>query len=250
MRCLLRLTALQDQEFNSAYHVKVQGVVYDILRDAGYETIHDKHPFKFLSFSCEMPPQDMVEGDTRSFIIASPNKNLIKDVASVASGRDLFEPGDRRYRIDDVEVFEDTIPEQGRLITNTPIVVRIPARRCREEYGIDPKGYDDVFWRLDQDHSADAFIEEVERNLEAKYEEYYDREPPERPYLTGYQPRKSVAVPVHYDDRTVMMFGSTWEFDFEAQTRAKQRLIHLGLESGVGELNTTGFGFMNLKDQV
>jgi CRISPR-associated endoribonuclease Cas6 len=121
-------------------------------------------------------------------------------------------------------------------------VVRIPAGRCKE-YGIDPEGYDDVYWRLK--HNKKAFIEEVERNLASKYREYHDEEPPDRPYFTDYRPRKEVAVPVKYDDRTVDVVGTTWELEYECQTRPMYRIIKMAYSAGVGELNTTGFGFMN-----
>lgn len=244
MRCLVRLTALQDHAYNPAYHVKLQGALYSYLESAGYEFIHRERPFKFLTFSNIFPPQDMQEGDSRTWLVASPNEALIESVNDAIWSDSTLEVGDQRYRVDRTSTFEITPDSTGTIETGTPIVVRIPRKRC-EEYGIDPE-YDDVYWR--QEHPTDAFVTEVENNLAAKYEEYYDSEPPSRPFFSGCRPRKEVAVPLHYDDETAQVIGTTWEFDYECRTRPEYRLLKLAFGAGLGELNTTGFGFINESD--
>lgn len=246
MRCLMKLRALKDQAHANA-NVKVQGVVYRMLEDAGYDDLHDKQSFKFLTFSNIFPPHDMQAGDDRTFIVASPSRELIESVANVARQWNRFEPGDQQYAIESVSEFAVTPEDQGRMITGTPIVVRL-AREKAEEYGIDPEHYDRVFWKLSEDHPADAFIDRIEENLAHKYEEYYDRDAPDRPYFTGFEPRKEVAVPLDYADKRVPIIGTTWELDYEAESRPMQRLMSLAYSTGVGELNTTGFGFVNKMD--
>ena len=242
MRCLVKLNALNDQTYNSAYHVKLQGVLYRILEKAGYYFIHEEKPFKFVTFSNIFPPVDMEKGDERTWIIASPNEHLVESVSDTVYDLGVIEPGEQRYSVEYTSTFEITPEEEGSMETGTPIVVRIPAGRCKK-YGIDPGDYDDVYWRLE--HEQEAFVNEIEKNLASKYQEYHDEEPPERPYFTDYRPRKEAAVPVKYDDRTVDIIGTTWEFDYECETRPMYRIIKMAYSTGVGELNTTGFGFMN-----
>lgn len=243
MRCLVNLTAAQEQAYNPAYHVKLQGAVYDILSDAGYGFIHREHPFKFVTFSNVFPPEDMETGDSRTWLLASPNEELITAVAQTIADRRVLEVGDRRYRVHGTSTFEITPDETGVMETATPIVVRIPAGRC-SQYGIENEAnYDDVYWRLD--HPEDAFVQEVERNLAEKYRSYYDADPPDRPYFTDLRPRKEVAIPLHYDDTAVQTIGTTWELEYECRTRQMYRIIKLAYSAGVGELNTTGFGFVN-----
>lgn len=242
MRCLIKLEASKDQSYDAAYHVKLQGVVYRILERAGFEEVHDLNPFKFVTFSNVFPPEDMTAGDPRTFIISSPNDKLVKSLKNTVESMGVLEPGDRQYEVKHASVFNVAPDWQGTMITGTPIVVRIPASRCRE-YGIDPNGYDDVYWRLE--HNSEAFIDKVEENLASKYEEYYDRQAPERPYFTGYHPRKQVSIPLKYEDKRVPVIGTTWELDYECKNREMDRLIRMAYDAGVGELNTTGFGFMN-----
>jgi len=242
MRCLVRLRAIKAQSYDPAYHIKLQGVVYSLLENAGYDRIHNATPFKFVTFSNVFPPKDMGEGDDRTLIISSPNESLVNDVREAIESEGVIEPGDRQYEVVDTVTFDITPERQGTMITGTPIVVRIPAGRC-DEYGIDDKGYDDVYWRLE--HNSGAFIDKLEENLASKYHEYYDREPPERPYFTGYHPRKQVSVPLKYEDREVPVIGTTWELDYECESREMHRIIRMAYDAGLGELNTTGFGFMN-----
>lgn len=242
MRCLVKLRALKNQAYNSAYHVKLQGVLYRILDRAGYDDIHDQGPFKFITFSNIFPPEDMETGDKRTFIIASPNGPLIDGIATAISNMGRLEPGNQQFAVESITTFEIDPGREGRMITGTPIVVRLPADRCRD-YNIDPGKYDDVYWRLE--HNSEAFIDSVEGNLARKYEDYYDREPPDRPYFTGYSPRDEVSIPLHYEDRTVTTIGTTWELDYECTSRERHRLVRLAYSAGLGELNTTGFGFMN-----
>ncbi len=149
--------------------------------------------------------------------------------------------GEQRYTVEYTTEFQITAEEQATVETGTPIVVRIPAGRC-EQYGIDAE-YDDVYWRFE--HPREAFREETERNLATKYQQYYDREPPERPYFTDLTPKKEVAVPLHYEDSVVQTIGTTWELEYDCHTRAEHRLMGLAYSAGLGELNTTGFGFIN-----
>jgi CRISPR-associated endoribonuclease Cas6 len=243
MRCLVTLGATRDQAYNPAYHVKLQGLVYDLLAEAGYEFVHREHPFKFVTFSNIFPPRDMSAGDERSWIVASPNKQLIQEVAATLHRGRTLEVGERRYRVRRTSVFEITPEEYGTMETGTPVVVRIPAGRC-QRYGIEnADNHDDVYWRLD--HPREAFVREVERNLAAKFREYYDQTPPDGPYFTGLNPKKQVAVPLHYEDQDVQVIGTTWELSFNCRTRPMYRLIKLAYATGLGEMNTTGFGFVN-----
>ncbi|MFC6964733.1 CRISPR-associated endoribonuclease Cas6 [Halocatena marina] len=241
MRCLIKLRAEQDQAYQSAYHTKLQGFLYRTLENAGYDFIHREKPFKFVSFSNIFPPKDMSEGDVRTWIVASPHEHLVEQFADAISEYDTVAVGDQRYTVKYTSVFDLTPQENGTLQTGTPIVVRIPASRC-EEYGIAAE-YDDVYWRLE--HPLDAFKQELERNLAAKYRRYYDKEPPERPYFTNWTPQKEIAVPLHYEDSVVQTIATTWRLDYECRTRSMYRLVKLAYCAGLGELNTTGFGFMN-----
>lgn len=238
---MTKLRATRDQAYQAAYHVKLQGLLYELLDEAGYEFVHEERPFKFVTFSNIFPPRDMTAGEERTWLVASPHEALIEEFAETLSPRRIIEVGEQSYRVEYTSVFGVTPEASGRMQTGTPVVVRIPAGRCKE-YGIDPE-YDDIYWRLD--HPLAAFREEVERNLASKYEAYYDESPPERPYFESFEAQKEVGVPLHYAEQDVQVIGTTWEFDYECRTRPMYRLMEMAYSAGLGELNTSGFGFIN-----
>lgn len=245
MRCLVRLKAEKDQAYDAAYHAQLQGAIYRLLEQCGHDDIHDLSPFKFLTFSNIFPPEDMEEGDNRTLLLSSPNKPLIEDVAEQVEEQGRIEPGGRQFRVTDTSTFDINPERTGTMITGTPIVVRL-APEAAKEYSIDPQDYEDVYWRLE--NPSQAFIDAIEDNLAHKYETYYDRDAPDRPYFSGYTPRKQVSVPLKYEDQNIIVIGTTWELDYECRDRAMFRLIKLAYDTGIGELNTSGFGFMNKVD--
>lgn len=240
MRVLLKLDSLKDQAYNPSYHVDLQGAVYRKLEEAGLEDVHDNRPFKYFSFSNVFPPKDANKGDSRTFILASSSRKVVEKFGEQAEG-DRLEFGEQQFSVKDVSRISVDPGEKGKMITGTPIVVRMDKDKAAE-YGIEGD-HQQIYWK--QEHNSQAFIDRIEENLAHKYESYYNREAPERPYFTGYKPRKEVAVPLKYAEGTTTVVGTTWELEYECPNREMYRLIQMAYDSGLGELNATGFGFMN-----
>lgn len=240
VRSLISLKSLKDQQYNPSYHVDLQGAVYRKLRGAGLEDVHENRPFKFFTFSNVFPPQDMSEGQKRTFIFASSNSKVVEKFEDQTRNSRL-EFGEQQFSVENVEQISIDPGKKGTMITGTPIVVRMDKDKAAE-YGIEGD-HQQIYWK--QEHNSQAFIDRIEENLAHKYESYYNREAPERPYFTGYKPRKEVAVPLKYAGGTDTVVGTTWELEYECPNREMYRLIQMAYDSGLGELNATGFGFMN-----
>jgi len=241
VRALLQLESLKEQAYNPAYHSKLQGAIYRKLREAGLEEVHDARPFKYFSFSNVFPPKDVQKGEQRTLILASSNQKIVKAFADAAGETKSLEFGEQQFSIQNTSTFSIDPGKNGTMITGTPIVARLAQEKAKE-YGIN-KDYDQIYWKMDYD--SQAFIDRIEENLAHKYEAYYNREAPGRPYFTGYTPRKEVAVPLKYAEGTDTVVGTTWELEYECHNREMYRLIQMAYDSGLGELNATGFGFMN-----
>jgi CRISPR-associated endoribonuclease Cas6 len=86
--------------------------------------------------------------------------------------------GEMSFKLEGSKIFDIKIPESFqdcKLITGTPIIVRIP-RYHLPEYGITPRrDYDYVYWR--KEYTPTALIKQLEENLIKKYKEYYSAEP-------------------------------------------------------------------------
>lgn len=74
MRLLIKLEGLTDYAYDINYHHKLQGFIYNLLRDTQYCSLHDKKRYKFFSFSNIFPPNDSKTGDVKQLLISSPDK--------------------------------------------------------------------------------------------------------------------------------------------------------------------------------
>ena len=55
MRILLRLKAIKSSAYDLKYFNKLQGVIYNLLRDTEYGILHNKSGYKFFCFSNIFP---------------------------------------------------------------------------------------------------------------------------------------------------------------------------------------------------
>jgi len=155
--------------------------------------------------------------------------------------------GGMAFRLEKSKTVETGIPEgfgEFTLDSGTPIVVRIPRYRLKE-YGITPsRDYDYVYWR--KEHTPTPFIKQLEENLIKKYGEYSGRETDESPIFEKVRFLKQVAVPLHMNQRETTVIGALWEFLLRALDDRKRDMLQFALDAGFGEMNSLGFGFMNL----
>ena len=254
MRLLVRLKALRRVAYNLAYHKDLQGLVYRFLRNSAFKTLHDRKGYKYFSFSNIIPPSGVInEGSNKTLIIASPDRRLIETLSHSLEGimtREI-KIGEMAFRVEATRIFNHDLPRDAfgdfTLTSGTPIVVRIPQNRL-QEYGITPKHpYRYVYWR--KEHTPTAFMKQLEENLIKKYNEYYDTELEPIQIFSRLQFRKQVAVPLRMKGGESTVIGTLWEFHFGPLSRLKRRLLQFGLDAGFGEMNSLGFGFMNLMDE-
>jgi CRISPR-associated endoribonuclease Cas6 len=141
------------------------------------------------------------------------------------------------------------------LITGTPIIIRIPKERY-EEFGSKLNiQYDEIFWR--SDHPIELFIRQLEIGLAKKYSEYtslagqgffqsrFGLNNSSPTFIQKFRLKKQVATRIQMKGSSHVVIGTLWEFRF-GKSACDQKLVQFALDSGFGERNSLGFGFMNL----
>ncbi|MFW6117721.1 MAG: CRISPR-associated endoribonuclease Cas6 [Thermoproteota archaeon] len=247
MRVLIRLEAVKDCVYDLMYHRKLQGLLYGLLRDTPYSGLHDQEGYKFFCFSNIFPPRDVTEGNRRSLLVSSPDKELVK----VFEGkfRDFQDKnvnlniGEWSFQVDSVKTFDLSIGKSCKLVTGTPIVIRISENRF-EQYHIHPdKDYEYVYWK--KRYPLGVFIRQLEENLFKKYIQFHGSTEESFTVFQELKYRKQVCnhVPIH--GREVKMIGTLWEFQFHNLNKKQRKILKFGIDAGFGELNSLGFGFMN-----
>jgi len=220
LRLVLSLRSTGASKYDLCYHHRLQGLIYSLMRRAGYLCLHDKRGCKFFCFSNLIPPSRSIQpGSKKTLIISSPDPHMIhavKEEASRITGQDVT-IGDMSFRLESARTVETDIPDgfkEVRLCAGTPIVVRIPRQRLKE-YGITTaRDYDYVYWR--RDYTPTPFIKQLEENLVKKYKEFRGEEVDEPSIFEKLRFVKQVAVPLRMQERETTVIGTLWEFDFQA----------------------------------
>ncbi len=249
MRILIGLKALKDQGYDLKYYHKLQGFIYGLLKGTPYSGLHDRRGYKFFCFSNPFPPEDMEKGDLRHLLISSPEGPLVRileeKLEELREEDGQVNVGDMTFGLESLRVLEPRLHRRCSLISGTPIVIRIP-RENYKRYGIrPPRDYNYLYWR--KRYSFEAFIKQLEENLYKKYREFHGGAPEELPLFEQFVFKKQVCNHVGVGGREVKVLGSIWEFAFSYLRRKQQEVLEFGLECGFGELNSMGFGFMNVR---
>jgi len=256
MRVLIKLRAAKNQSYEMLYHHKLQGFVYGLLRDSGFEEVHDKTGYKFFCFSNIFPIKDnMNAGEAYNLIISAPNANLIsaiantlekvlvdaernREVANINIGEMLFEVvGFKKLEI---ELKEKDL----KVLTATPIIIRIPERKY-EQYGIpeEERKARYVYWR--PKYRYDTFLKQLNDNLIKKFNDFYDTKLREYELFERFTFRRTTATKVVIDNKEYVLIGSMWKFKWKYMNVIQRKILEFGLDTGFGERNSLGFGFVN-----
>ena len=244
MRLVISLNCKNSFSYDTKYYHKLQGFIYNLIKNSDYSYIHDKVGYKFISFSNIFPPKDAKMGDTRTIIVSSPNNNLISFFEEKL--RQLIDSniniGHMQFQIKKISLLNQRINDSEILITGTPVIVRMPKEKFLE-YNThwNPK-YDYVYWR--SKYPIELFIDQIEDNLRKKYYSFYREEINIR-LFEDFEFRKEVCNHVIFNGQETKVFGSLWQFKFDNLTGEKKKIISFALDCGLGELNSLGFGFLN-----
>jgi CRISPR-associated endoribonuclease Cas6 len=148
------------------------------------------------------------------------------------------------FSVKGVSVLEPRVGRSCVLAAGTPIVVRIP-RANYARYGIEPpEDYAYVYWR--KQYPFDAFVRQLEDNLFKKHNTFYGTRLEAFPIFEQFTFQKQVCSHLVIDGREVKVFGSLWRFTFNYLYGDKQKVVQFALDTGLGELNSIGYGFTNI----
>ncbi len=247
MRLLIKLQSLDSYYYDREYYTKIQGLIFNLLRNSEYSLLHDKGGYKFFCFSNIFPFSEFInEGDERTLIISSPDRYLIEVIKNKLIEKEFISIGRCEFKITNINKLDIKLQHNCRLIASTPIIVRIPEWNY-EKYNI-PKEYRKpryVYWR--PEYSFEAFVKQLEENLIKKYKEFFKKEIYiDRIFEIFRFIKGPIAVPVDIKGKKQVFVGSLWEFSFSVLSKAQMEILKFGIDCGFGERNSLGFGFINV----
>jgi CRISPR-associated endoribonuclease Cas6 len=243
---MIEMTARMDYAFDNTYHRPLQSRIHDELNDSQFSDLHEDTDVNLFCYSPPLPPRDAEEGDTRRLIFAAHNPDLATAVAAGLCSTPELNLYEMPFYVDRAFSIDTPIGERGEFRTGSPILIRF-SQHAAEEHDIETK-YDKTYWR--PEHGTSLFFERLRRNIQYKFRVAFEESPPEPPYFTGYSLERTVSKPLDYESEAVTYIGSEWSFEYEIESAAHRKLLSLALDTGLGELNGLGFGFMNRAEDV
>ena len=215
----------------------VQAMIYSHLDSTEYRKLHDSKAFKFFTFSDLYPSGHFRPGVRKSLIISSPDESFIETLYEKLLPDERLYLGNHSLRVISIKKFR--LRPRKAFITGSPIVVGARPGMGR-------------FFIFHHDGSLDYFIRSITENAVKKYSsftgEYFQLD---GPLFTRMVPRVrkggwvDVYVRVNIRGRYFDVPGSTWKL-LEAKITPDNRDFYAFImDSGVGVLNSLGFGFIN-----
>ncbi len=181
------------------------------------------------SFSNLFPPGEVLPGETRKLLIASPNPELVRALArQLRHERDPLRVHGMACRVERHETFAVRVDRAGlSIVTATPILLRVPS----------PAGRGLVHW--EPPLGAEAFVAALNRDLVRRFNRYHGSRMDEGIRViengTLLRATRSGRAPSGY-----------WEFAVGRLAAPARRVLEFGVDAGFGERVRQGFGFVNV----
>ena len=247
MRLLIELRPLKTFAYETKYYHKLQGFIYSLLKETDYSILHDLKPYKFFCFSNIFPVDETIDtGHKKLLIISSPDKFFIKILEDKLNEIANIHIGEMEFGLSDTKSFKVKLGDSIKLISATPIIIRIPKRNY-DKYDI-PKKFRKkryVYWR--KEYNFEAFVKQLEENLIKKYNEFHCSNTEIERIFEIYKFKKGPIINhVVINGKEQIFVGSTWEFSFSYLSKEQKKILEFGIDCGFGERNSYGFGFINI----
>ena len=252
MRLLIELTAPTDFKYDREYYTRLQAFIYELLRGSEYDYLHNKKGYKFFTFSNIFPlDEDLIikQGSHKKLIISSPDRNFIKVLwnrfRKLRKGGEYVKIGDMSFKISSINMFDLDIPKPPfSLYTATPVIVRIQ-KKYYHLFNIElDKPY--IFWR--REYGVRSFITMSKLNLMKKYSEFHQYPPETTELFQQLTLRKDgIVTYINIDGKRIPQVGSLWRFTYTYIDKPLKKILKFLIDTGIGERNSLGYGFLNLK---
>lgn len=260
MRILTHLNSTTDAEYETAYHRSVRGRIWETLEGSRFESRHDEASPAGYCYSNPFPPKETEVGDSRTLLISSVDEEMLATIAAGLLENPRLNIGEMEFEVDDITSLDLDVGEpgtEGVIHTPTGVCVRIDKDEC-DKYGIDsPKGTGkQTYW--EPEYGMEPFFDRVEDNLQNKHELYGSEEIPGPAKTEGrlfdtMELEKTFAVPVRISQSDggvdITIIASVWRLGYVVRDNAHRHHLNLALNTGIGERNGFGFGFLNLVEK-
>lgn len=121
MRLKMVLIPEEDIAYSNINKHSIQGLIYDLLKNAGYNDLHDQ-PLKLFCFSDVFPITDYRRGESKMLLISSPDERFIKTLYYAAKNVRQVNINNHKFEFGSLGIFD--LPYNGKMISGSPVLVK------------------------------------------------------------------------------------------------------------------------------
>jgi CRISPR-associated endoribonuclease Cas6 len=181
---------------------------------------------------------------------------LLSAIAKDLSENRELNIGEMPFQVQEVQSLAPDVGEPGTrgvIETGTGVLVRIPPWQAEEYPNVETDGEHGTFWR--PKHTIEPLHTQLEANLNQKHDLFCPDDLPgpsdvEGDLFDGFELIKTFALPTTVTEgveQTLVL--SKWRLSYRVRDDHHRRHLNLALDTGIGERNALGFGFVNINDK-
>ncbi|MFN3527733.1 MAG: CRISPR-associated endoribonuclease Cas6 [Candidatus Altarchaeaceae archaeon] len=208
--------------------------IWNLLRDTEFSEMHDKNKFKFFTFSDIFPISDFSVKEKKKLIISSPNEKFIEKIYEKIRNLKTFKLGIHEFEIVNFKKFFMKLKDRWQ--TGTPIVLYEDNRANR-------------YYSVKRNPDLNFFLKRIKENALKKYNAFYNENLNfEEPLFDRLFFKKQTSVHLRKNNNEFLILGTLWEFEIDSfKLQNLYKFYNFLMECGLGEKNSLGFGFVNMK---
>lgn len=202
-------------------------MVYSALGDSRFGMTHDDHGFKYFTFSDFFYDRS----GNGTLIVSSPYSELIDIVHRWIDDQQAVFLGSHEFKVQRVKMFKPEL--KNYFISGSPIILYLDSTSGE-------------YFSLRKHGDIPFFLDRLKDNALKKYEFFSGTKIDlEEPLFDAVEFRREVAVPVRIRGNELIFIGSLWD-SFEKDDFSEYKdFYYFLMETGLGEKNSLGFGFLN-----
>ncbi len=202
------------------------------LKGTDFEKLHDQKWFKFFTFSNVFPICDFKESQEKWFFVSSPSKFFIETLKEKLEEKPEFRIGQHKLLIREIKKFKLKISKTYQSVT--PIVLYKDNKN-------------NIYFSFKRDKDLNFFMERLKDNAIKKYRAYYNISDFDfdEPLFDTVKIIRPTATKIRKGRKDFVIIGTQAIFKLFFYRKGKSRFYRFIMETGLGEKNSFGFGFVN-----
>jgi CRISPR-associated endoribonuclease Cas6 len=205
----------------------IQGMIYEALGDSKFGEIHDEPKFKYFTYSDFFYDRH----GNGTLIVSSPDPRIIDIIVDWVKDCNSICLGPREYEIRKIKVIKPRLHHEFK--SGSPVVLYLDSDTG--EYFSFRKHGDISF-----------FLDRLKDNALKKYEFFTGIQLDfQSPLFDEVELRRELAVPVNIRGTELVFIGSMWNSLVKSDIGDFEHFYRFLMDTGLGEKNSLGFGFIN-----